>query len=62
MPCLTVSHPKGRGATGPGHRGGREWACQWMEVVQEDREGEPVERRRLQRYVDLSVIQQPVCD
>lgn len=40
----------------------REWARQWMEVVQEDREGEPVERRRLQRYVDLSVIQQRASD
>lgn len=65
MPCLTVSYPKGRGGAGPGQRGGqgvREWARQWMEVVQEDREGEPVERRRLQRYVDLSVIQQRASD
>ncbi|KAM8768156.1 uncharacterized protein AB9X84_020341 [Acanthopagrus schlegelii] len=59
MPCLTVSHPKGRGATGPGHRGGREWACQWMEVVQEDREGEPVERRRLQSSNPTAAVRQP---
>lgn len=67
LQCLVWQFPtpKVEGGAGPGQRGGqgvREWARQWMEVVQEDREGEPVERRRLQRYVDLSVIQQRAFD
>lgn len=51
MPRLTVFNHEYQGGTRQGAQGGWDSGPKWMEEVKDGVEGEALERRKLQRYV-----------